>query len=119
MGSGKSPVWRTFDRVERAIGKPLEDAVASSRYVDAMTQGLKVQRKVGGAVGGVAGGLVNRVLRIANLPTRGDVRDLNRQIAVLTREVRDLAAVQQRQSLEAAATKPTPTSRSARRTDAS
>jgi hypothetical protein len=98
MSARKSAVWRAFDKVERAVGKPLEDAVASPTYVDVMLAGLKVQRAIGGAVVGVAGGLVGRVLRVANVPTRGDVLNLSRQMAVLTREVRDIAAEQQRQA---------------------
>jgi hypothetical protein len=96
VSNGK-PTWRrAFDRVERAIGEPLENAAGSSTYVDVMVRGMKVQRAVGGAVGRVAGGAVNVVLRAANLPTRDDLTKLSRQVTVLTSEVRQLKSGQQR-----------------------
>jgi hypothetical protein len=98
VSSRKPPWWRAFDKVERAIGVPLENAAASNRYVDVMLRGMRVQRAIGGGVGRVLGGTAERVLRVANIPTRSDVRRLNRQIAVLTSEVRTLSA-QQRESL--------------------
>lgn len=94
MSSSKSPVWRAFDRVERKIGQPLEDAVASPRYIDVVLKGKKVQRAVGGAVGRLAGGAVSKVLHVAQIPTRSDVRKLNKQITTLTTEMRALAAAQ-------------------------
>jgi hypothetical protein len=95
VSNGK-PTWRrAFDRVERAIGEPLENAAGSSTYVDVLVRGMKVQRAVGGAVGRVAGGAVNVVLRAANLPTRNDMTKLSRQVTVLTSEVRQLKSAQQ------------------------
>ena len=44
MSPQKRVWWRAFDKVERKIGKPLEDAVASRRYIDVMTLGMKAQR---------------------------------------------------------------------------
>jgi hypothetical protein len=94
VSSNKHPWWRAFDKVERAVGKPLEDAVASRRYVDVMTRGIRVQRALGGAAGRVVGGAVGKVLHAVNIPTRGDVRRLTRDIAVLTSEVRSLKLAQ-------------------------
>jgi len=95
MSPAKRPWWRAFDRVERKVGKPLEDAVASSAYMNVMVRGMKVQRTVGGAVGRVASGAVGKVLRVAQLPTRGDMRRISREITVLTGEVRALKLAQQ------------------------
>jgi hypothetical protein len=103
MSSSKHPWWRAFDRVERAVGRPLEDAAASSRYVDVMLTGMKVQRAVGGAMFRVAGGTVGTVLRVATVPSRTDVRRLSRQLTVLTTEVRALAAAQHEDRVGAAA----------------
>ena len=103
MSTSKHPWWRAFDKVERAVGRPLEDAAASSRYVDVMLTGMRVQRAVGGVMFRVAGGTVGTVLRVANVPSRSDVRRLSRQLTVLTTEVRALAAAQQEDRAAAAA----------------
>jgi hypothetical protein len=92
--SSKPPWWRGFDKLERAIGEPLERAAVSNRYVDLMVRGMKVQRSIGGGIGRVAGGATERVLKAVNIPTRSDIRKLNQQLAVLTREVRELSAEQ-------------------------
>lgn len=102
MSTEKPPWWRAFDRVERAVGKPLEDVAASRTYVDVMIVGMKVQRKIGGAVLGAAGRAVGTVLSIANVPTRTDVRRISRELAVLTSAVRELKLSQR--SIEGTAT---------------
>jgi hypothetical protein len=84
--------WRVvFDKVERAVGAPLEDAAASPRYGTAVAfwvNGPKaVQRNVRRTLDDQLGG----VLHALNMPTRGDVARLNRQLAVLTAEVRALS----------------------------
>jgi hypothetical protein len=90
------PAWRqVFDRVEEAVGRPLEEAVASSTYVDVVVVGLRAQRAVAGALARVVGGTVGGVLRAVNIPTRDDVLRLNRQLAVLAAEVRALGVAQQ------------------------
>jgi hypothetical protein len=96
MSKSKPPWWRAFDKVERTIGKPLEEVVASRRYVDVMLTGQKVRRAVTGKVGRVAGGAVGKVLHVVQIPTRSDVRNLNRQITELASQVRALSAEQQR-----------------------
>ena len=95
MARQQPALRRAFDKVERKVGAPLEDAVASNTGVDLMLKGMAVQRAVNGALGKVAGGAVNTVLRAANLPTRRDVRDLSRQVTVLTSEIRALKLAQQ------------------------
>ena len=94
MSSRKRPWWRAFDNIERRVGKPLEGAAASTRYVDLMVRGRRVQRAIGGTFVRVAGGAAGKALHAANMPTLGDVRRLSRQIAVLTSEVRELSATQ-------------------------
>ena len=110
MSTDKSAFWRGFDRVERAVGKPLEDLVASTGYADVLVHGLKLQRAVGGLVGQLVAGSVGTVLRAVNLPTGRDVQRLSRQLAVLTSEVRALSLQQRDQqptrALRAAETLP-------------
>jgi hypothetical protein len=96
MSTSKPPWWRAFDKVERKVGRPLEEVVASKRYVDVMLTGQKVRRAVTGTVGRVAGGAVGKVLHVVQIPTRSDVRNLNRQLTELASEVRALSAEQQR-----------------------
>ncbi len=86
------PSLRTvFDKVERAVGAPLEDAVASPRY------GVAISFWVNGPMAvqrGVRRAVDNRLawaLHAVNLPTRSDVNRLNRQLAALTAEVRALS----------------------------
>lgn len=108
MSDDKSSHWRAFDRVERAVGRPLEDLVASRPYLDVALKGMRVQRAVRGAIGRVATGAATRVLHAAQIPTREEVRNLNRQLTNLTTEMRSLAA-QQRQPKTGAPAKPRPT----------
>lgn len=83
------PLWRrAFDRAERTVGKPLEDAVASRRMGELFTIGFRVE----GALKGVFERQTRSVLHFWNVPARTDVARLNRQIAALTAEVRTLAA---------------------------
>lgn len=94
MSARKSAFWRGFDKVERAVGKPLEDVVASQKYVDVSVLGMKVKRGIGGAAQRIVGRPISAVLRAANVPTRGDVQRLSRQLSGLTSEVRALSAKQ-------------------------
>lgn len=77
-----------FDTAERAVGRPLEHVVASPRYLDVALLG----RRVKGVAGAALTVPMTTVLHLLNLPARGDIRKLSRQVAVLTNEVRDLAA---------------------------
>jgi hypothetical protein len=92
MSRSKHPFWRAFDKVERTIGEPLEEIVASRKYLDVMLTGRKVQRAVGGVVGRVARGAVEGVLHVAQIPTRSDVDDMNRKLTRLSTEIRALSA---------------------------
>jgi hypothetical protein len=89
----KQPAWRqAFDRLERAVGRPLEDAVASQRYVDAVALGLKVQLEVNRKVHQRVDRQVGAVLHLFNVPTLTDVRRLSQQLTTLTSDVRSVAA---------------------------
>jgi hypothetical protein len=79
---------RAFDRVERAIGKPLEDAVHSPRFTNVYLAKKRVQRTLRAALDRPTGAF----LHFINVPARSDVRRVNRQIAGLTEEVRSLSA---------------------------
>lgn len=86
------PSWRVvFDKVERAVGAPLEDAVSSPRYGKAVSFWVNGPRAVNRTVrrkvdDGLAG-----VLHALNVPAHGDVQRLSRQLALLTSEVRALS----------------------------
>jgi hypothetical protein len=79
---------RVFDRAERAIGKPLEDAVESPKLTDAYLARKSIERTLRSALDRPTGAF----LHFINIPARSDVRRVNRQIAALTEEVRSLSA---------------------------
>jgi hypothetical protein len=86
------PGWRTvFDKVERAIGAPLEDAVASPRYGTAVTFWVKGPAALNRAVRRSVDDKLASVLHLLNVPAHEDVQKLSRQLAVLTAEVRALS----------------------------
>jgi hypothetical protein len=78
---------RVFDRAERAIGKPLEDAAESSQLTDAYLARKSIERTLRSALDRPTGAF----LHFINIPARSDVRRVNRQIAALTEEVRRLS----------------------------
>lgn len=89
--SKRQPRWRqVFDRVERAVGSPLENVAASTRFVEVMAVGMKVRRVAGGTVRQVVGGVTSKVLWAVDAPTREDVRRINGELASLASEVRAL-----------------------------
>ena len=101
MSVGK-PRWRrVFDRVERAVGAPLEDIADSHRFVEVMAVGIKVRRVAGGTARHVIGGVTGKLLWAVDAPTRDDVRRLNGQLATLASEVRALEQNQRAASIEA------------------
>jgi hypothetical protein len=82
------PLWRrAFNRGERAVGRPLENAVASRAFNDVFVLTFRVQ---GGAYR-----LFQRqsraVLHLWNLPTYADVTRLHRQVGALRAEIQDLS----------------------------
>ena len=90
MPSGPSrPLWRrAFDRAERLAGKPLEDAVQTTRFTDLLVVSFRLQRAVWH---GVERG-TSTVLHVCNLPARTDVDRLSRNVAALRHELRDVSA---------------------------
>ena len=83
------PLWRrAFDRAERTVGGPLEDAVGSRVVGDLIALGFRAE----GALQGLFERQTSAVLHFWNMPARSDVARLNRQVAALTAEVRALAA---------------------------
>jgi hypothetical protein len=92
--TAQQPAWRrAFDRVERTVGRPLEDAVASRRYIDVIVISMKLQLAVNHELRKTIDRQMGAVLHLINLPTRSDVRRLSRQLTVLTGEVRNLSEV--------------------------
>ena len=93
--SRPKPKWRqAFDKVERAVGVPLENAAASHRFMDVMSTGIRVRRAATAKVAGAVHGLTGAVLHAVNIPTRDDVRTLTRH---LTEVASDLRAIEQGQ----------------------
>lgn len=83
------PTWRrAFDRAERTIGRPLEDLVASPRFMDVALFRQRARRVVVGALERPA----EVILHLLSLPARGDIRRLSHQVAALANEVHEVAA---------------------------
>ena len=84
-----APLWRrAFDRAERAVGAPLEEAVQTRRFADVVVLSLRAQLVVRRAI---AHGQ-RELLHLGNLPARSDVERLNRQVAALRHELREVSA---------------------------
>ena len=112
MSAGR-PLWRRgFDRAERAIGRPLENVVATRRFSDLLVLTFRAQ----GAMYGVFERQTRATLHFWNMPTRGDVRRLNRQVGALAAEVHELTArLDEQQRRSNAKPKPKPRPRAAKR----
>jgi hypothetical protein len=82
------PKWRrAFDRAERTVGKPLEQLVASRRYLDVALFGRRLRRTAGSVVQFPA----SAARRVVNLKTRRHSRRLDNQVAAVSNEVREMA----------------------------
>ena len=103
MSDGR-PLWRgAFDRVERAVGWPLESVVAGQPFNDLMVLVFRAQ----GAMYDAFEHQTRAILHLWNLPARSDVTRLHRQVGALSAEVRALAErleEQQQQAESRAAT---------------
>ena len=86
--SGGNPLhWRkVFDAVERPYAAAAESLVQSDAFMDALTVGLRVQRRL---TSPVQRGLETWV-GLWGMPTRSDMTALVNQVASLERQVRDL-----------------------------
>ena len=82
-----SPWMKAFRRVERGVGRPLEEWVRSDATIAALIRLLELQRG--------AQRRTERVLRaylhLWNLPALSDVRALSRQLAQMDRRLRELS----------------------------
>jgi hypothetical protein len=97
------PAWRrAFDKLERTVGEPLEDAVASQRYVDLVVKATKAQLAFNRIVKRAVDDQIARALHLFNVPAYSDMRRLSRQLTTLTAEVR---ALRQPDRLSVAATR--------------
>lgn len=85
------PRWRqVFDKVERAVGSPLEDVANSDRFVGVMGRGIRARRATTGTVRRAVHGVTGKVLHAVNIPTRDDVKRLSTHLGALAGEIRVL-----------------------------
>jgi hypothetical protein len=83
MATG-GPLWlRLVLRAERAIGGPVEAAVRSDVYFDAVATLNKTAARVSGTVEGVS----MRGWHLLNLPAGSDVRRMREQLARMDRRL--------------------------------
>jgi hypothetical protein len=86
MSSGP-PLWlQAVYRLERAIGGPIESAVHSDAYFDAVTQLNRARGRAIGAVEGVS----RRCLHLVNLPAGTDIRRVREQLSRVERRMNAL-----------------------------
>jgi hypothetical protein len=82
-------VWRqAFDRAERAVGRPLEQVVASRAFNDVFVLTFRAQD----ALYRGFQGQTRAVLHVWNLPARSDVTRLQQQVGALSAEIQELSA---------------------------
>jgi hypothetical protein len=87
--SSAPPLWRrTFDRTERLVGRPLEDAMTTREFTDVLVGAFRLQKHLLG----LFEAYTRAVWHFWNLPARSDVTRLQRQLAALATEVRELSA---------------------------
>lgn len=82
--ASSAPLWlRLVLRAERTIGRPVEAAVRSDAYFDAVAEVNKAAARVGGALEGAT----RRGWHLLNLPAGSDVNRLREQIAAMDRRI--------------------------------
>jgi hypothetical protein len=82
------PLWlRAVHRLERAVGEPVEAAVRSDTYFDAVTTINRTRRKTIGLVEGLS----RRALHTVNLPAGSDVRRMREQLSRMERRLNQLS----------------------------
>ncbi len=78
------PLWlKLVLRVERAVGGPVEAAVHSNAYFDAVAELNRAQRRLTDAVESVS----KRGLHLLNLPAGTDIRRVREQLARMDRRL--------------------------------
>jgi hypothetical protein len=86
MSAGQ-PLWlKLVHRVERAIGEPVESAVHSDAYFDAVAQVTRLRARTIGAVEGVS----RRCLHLFNLPAGTDLRRVREQLGRIERRLNEI-----------------------------
>ena len=87
MPAAEKPAWRKlFDGVEKRITPPLTSVTSSSDVHLVMQKLGAAKRTVSAPLGGAA----SRGLHLVGLPSRGDVRDLRRQLSEVERDLLSL-----------------------------
>jgi hypothetical protein len=85
--SSGPPLWlKVVYRLERAIGEPIESAVHSDAYFDAVAQATRLRAQAIGAVEGVS----RRCLHLFNLPAGTDLRRVREQLGRMERRLNEL-----------------------------
>jgi hypothetical protein len=78
------PRWlKLVYRLERAIGEPIEAAVHSDTYFDAVAEAMRLRTRVIGTVEGVS----RRCLHLLNLPAGTDLRRVREQLSRMERRL--------------------------------
>jgi ubiquinone biosynthesis protein UbiJ len=84
----KIPSWLDAVRkLERAIGVPVESAVTSDAYFDAVTQLKRAQAQIADFVEEASG----EVFRLFNLPAGSDIRRMREQLSRMERRLDKLS----------------------------
>lgn len=82
------PLWRrAFDTAERAVGRPLEEAVQTEHFADAIMLANRLQADLRRGFERSS----RRLLHAFNLPAGSDVKRLHEQLWALERQIRDLS----------------------------
>lgn len=82
------PLWlRAVLRVERAIGEPVEKAVRTDAYFDAVTAATRASAQLKRTAEGAS----RRALHLLNLPAGSDVRRLREQLSRMERRLNALS----------------------------
>jgi hypothetical protein len=82
------PLWLTaVHRLERLVGEPVEAAVRTDTYFDAVTTLKRARRRTIGLVEGVS----KRAWHLCNLPAGTDVRRMREQLSRMERRLNQLS----------------------------
>jgi hypothetical protein len=86
VADGRALIWRAFDAAERSVAPYVESAVRTDAFLDVMSVAIRTLTTARGVVEAPT----RRIWHLANLPARSDVARLQRQVAALDRELRQL-----------------------------